>query len=70
MHFTIFDTPIINTLMHWLSRLVLRLLGWRVEGRAPDAAKYVLIAAPQVFSNPGMSLKAEGISSFETRVDG
>ena len=46
MHFTIFDTPIINTLMHWLSRLVLRLLGWRVEGRAPDAAKYVLIAAP------------------------
>jgi 1-acyl-sn-glycerol-3-phosphate acyltransferase len=46
MHFTIFDTPLINTLMHWLSRLVLRLLGWRVEGRAPDAAKYVLIAAP------------------------
>ncbi len=46
MHFTIFDTPIINTLMHWLSRPGLRLLGWRVEGRAPDAAKYVLIAAP------------------------
>ena len=46
MHFTIFDTPIINTLMHGLSRLVLRLLGWRVEGCAPDAAKYVLIAAP------------------------
>ena len=46
MHFTIFDTPIINTLMHGLSRLVLRLLGWRVEGRAPDAAKYLLIAVP------------------------
>jgi 1-acyl-sn-glycerol-3-phosphate acyltransferase len=46
MHFTIFDTPIINALMHWLSRLGLRLLGWRLEGRAPDAAKYVLIAAP------------------------
>jgi 1-acyl-sn-glycerol-3-phosphate acyltransferase len=46
MHFTIFDTPIINTFMHWLSRLGLRLLGWRVEGSTPDAAKYVLIAAP------------------------
>ena len=46
MHSTIFDTPIINTLMHWLSRLVLWLSGWRIEGRAPDVPKYVLIAAP------------------------
>lgn len=46
MHHTIFDTPIINTLMHWLSRLLLHLLGWRIEGGVPSAPKYVLIAAP------------------------
>jgi len=46
MHRTIFNTPLINTLMHWLSRLILRLLGWRIEGKAPTAPKYVLIAAP------------------------
>ncbi len=46
MHRTIFDTPVINLLMHWLSRLVLHLLGWRVEGGPPAAEKCVLIAAP------------------------
>lgn len=46
MHRTIFNTPLINTLMHWLSRLILRLLGWQIEGKAPAAPKYVLIAAP------------------------
>jgi 1-acyl-sn-glycerol-3-phosphate acyltransferase len=46
MQRTIFDTPIINTLMHWLSRLLLHLLGWRIEGAAPAVQKYVLIGAP------------------------
>ncbi|PKO87302.1 MAG: glycerol acyltransferase [Betaproteobacteria bacterium HGW-Betaproteobacteria-10] len=46
MHHTIFDTPLINTLMHWFSRLLLKLMGWRIEGGAPDAEKYVLIGAP------------------------
>ena len=46
MHYTIFDTPIINVLMCWLGRLALRLTGWRVVGGVPGAAKYVLIAAP------------------------
>ena len=46
MHYTIFDTPVINTLMRWISVTLLRLLGWRVAGQAPDDKKYVLIAAP------------------------
>jgi 1-acyl-sn-glycerol-3-phosphate acyltransferase len=46
MHHTIFDTPVINVLMHWLSRLALLLTGWRVAGEAPAVPKYVLIAAP------------------------
>ena len=46
MHHTIFDTPVINVLMHWFSRMALRLTGWRVVGGAPTVPKYVLIAAP------------------------
>jgi 1-acyl-sn-glycerol-3-phosphate acyltransferase len=46
MQKTIFDTPIINTLMRSISLLVLRLMGWKAEGVRPDAPKYVLIAAP------------------------
>lgn len=46
MHKTIFDTPLINTLMRWFSLAMLRLLGWRTEGIRPEAPKYVLIAAP------------------------
>jgi 1-acyl-sn-glycerol-3-phosphate acyltransferase len=46
MHYTIFDTPVVNVLMHWLARLMLRLTGWRIVGGVPAAPKYVLIAAP------------------------
>lgn len=46
MHYTIFDTPVINTLMRWFSLAVLRLCGWQVEGKKPSEPKYVLIAAP------------------------
>jgi 1-acyl-sn-glycerol-3-phosphate acyltransferase len=47
MHHTIFDTPIVNTLLRWLSIGFLRLTGWTVVGKLPaNAAKSVLIAAP------------------------
>lgn len=47
MHHTIFDTPIVNTLLRWLSIAFLRLTGWQVVGELPaDTAKSVLIAAP------------------------
>lgn len=46
MHFTIFKTPLINTLMRWVSSLILRLLGWRVDRTAADVRKCVLIGAP------------------------
>jgi 1-acyl-sn-glycerol-3-phosphate acyltransferase len=46
MHHTIFDTPYVNGFMHWISVRILRLLGWRIEGEAPAAPKYVMIAAP------------------------
>ena len=46
MHYTIFDTPIIRTLLRWMSIMVLKMRGWRIEGRFPEISKYVLIAAP------------------------
>ena len=47
MHHTIFDTPIVNTLLRGMSIAFLRLTGWKVVGKLPpDAVKSVLIAAP------------------------
>ena len=47
MHHTIFDTPVVNTLLRAGSRIFLRVNGWTVEGSLPpEAAKSVLIAAP------------------------
>jgi 1-acyl-sn-glycerol-3-phosphate acyltransferase len=47
MHRTIFDTPVVNTLLRSLSVAFLRLTGWKVEGQLPEGCtKSVLIAAP------------------------
>ena len=47
MQHTIFDTPIVNTLLRGMSIAFLRMTGWKVLGKLPPgAAKSVLIAAP------------------------
>jgi len=47
MHRTIFDTPIVNTLLRGLSLAFLKLAGWKVEGcLPPHCQKSVFIAAP------------------------
>jgi len=46
LNYTIFDTPIVRTLIRWFSIIFLWVNGWRVSGRLPDAPKFVLIAAP------------------------
>lgn len=43
---TIFNTPILSGILHYVSRALLRVTGWRVEGQLPDMPKFVLIAAP------------------------
>ena len=44
---TIFNTPVVNTVLRALSVGFLRFTGWRVEGKLPpEARKSVLIAAP------------------------
>lgn len=47
MHATIFDTPVVNTLLRWFSIRFLKATGWKVEGALPIGVdKCVLIAAP------------------------
>lgn len=47
MQRTIFNTPVVNTVLRGFSVTFLRLTGWRVEGELPEeAAKSVFIAAP------------------------
>jgi 1-acyl-sn-glycerol-3-phosphate acyltransferase len=46
MKTTIFNTPILSFIFHILARLIMWILGWRVEGKLPDLPKYILIGAP------------------------
>lgn len=47
MHRTIFDTPVVNTLLRGLSLVILKVTGWKVEGALPaNTPKCVMIAAP------------------------
>ncbi|MEW6084817.1 MAG: lysophospholipid acyltransferase family protein [Chloroflexota bacterium] len=43
---TIFNTPILSRIFHYLARFFMRLFGWRVDGSLPALPKYVLIGAP------------------------
>jgi len=46
MKTTIFNTPILSTIFHYEAKIIMRMLGWRIEGSLPDLPKYVLIGAP------------------------
>ncbi len=46
MKLTIFNTPIISPILRLISNSLMRLAGWRVEGKLPDLPKFVLIGAP------------------------
>jgi 1-acyl-sn-glycerol-3-phosphate acyltransferase len=47
MHLTLFDTPVVNTILRGLSIAFMKLTGWKVEGELPpNGQKCVLIAAP------------------------
>jgi len=43
---TIFNTPILSTVLRFFANLFLRLFGWRIAGELPDMPKYILIGAP------------------------
>ena len=43
---TIFNTPFLSTIFHYLARFWMRFFSWRIDGILPDIPKYVLIGAP------------------------
>ena len=43
---TIFRTPLVSGLLHYVSRGLLKLSGWRILGEPPADQRYVLIGAP------------------------
>ena len=46
MKTTIFNTPVLSTFYHYLAKIIMQLVGWRVDGKLPDIPKFVLIGAP------------------------
>jgi len=46
MHYTVFDTPVVRQVLHWISRAYLNVFKWRCEGLLPNFPKCVMIAAP------------------------
>jgi len=46
METTIFNTPILSGIYHYLAKSMMRLAGWHVEGALPDLPKFVLVGAP------------------------
>lgn len=46
MQTTIFNTPFVTQLFAVLARLILRILGWKIHGKAPPLARFILVAAP------------------------
>jgi 1-acyl-sn-glycerol-3-phosphate acyltransferase len=43
---TIFNTPLLSKILHHLAGAILRMVGWRVEGRLPNLPKFILVGAP------------------------
>jgi 1-acyl-sn-glycerol-3-phosphate acyltransferase len=47
MRYTLFSTPLLSPTLRVLSKIILKIIRWRVDGSLPtDQKKYVLIVAP------------------------
>jgi 1-acyl-sn-glycerol-3-phosphate acyltransferase len=47
MRYTLFSTPLLTPALRILSKIILKIIRWRVDGSLPtDQSKYVLIVAP------------------------
>jgi 1-acyl-sn-glycerol-3-phosphate acyltransferase len=46
LHYTIFNTPLIKSILRGVSLFFLRTLGWKEIGQLPKKAKYLIIVAP------------------------
>lgn len=65
--FTIFNTPILNSILHYACRLYLKLAGWRLEGTPPHVDRYVVIAAPHT-SNWDLPMTLAVVFAYRLKV--
>jgi len=67
LQYTIFDTPVLKTLLRWFSILFFKIAGWRTKGRLPDIPKFVLVGAPHT-SNWDFPYSLFIIFIFKTKI--
>ena len=65
--FTIFDTPLLNTILRAGSLLFLKTAGWKLEGNLPVTRQYVIIAAPHT-SNWDLPMMLAVVFAFRLKV--
>lgn len=46
MHHTMFNTPVVKSLLRGISLCLLKIFGWKTSGSLPRAEKYIIIVAP------------------------
>jgi 1-acyl-sn-glycerol-3-phosphate acyltransferase len=67
MRYTVFDTPILKPLLHYVALAILKVSGWRKEGQVPDAPKFVAISAPHT-SNWDLAIGLVLAFAFKVKV--
>ena len=67
MRWTVFNTPVVSTLLHGVSVLLLRLLGWRTQGGPPEDPKFVVVSGPHT-SNWDLPLLVMFAFAFRRRI--
>ena len=65
--FTIFDTPLLKTLLRFSCLLYLKGAGWRLTGEVPSARRFVLIAAPHT-SNWDLPMTLAIVFAFRLKI--
>ena len=64
---TIFNTPVVSTVLHGVAVLLLRLFGWRTDGVVPDEPKFVVVGAPHT-SNWDLPLAVMFAFAYDRRI--
>jgi 1-acyl-sn-glycerol-3-phosphate acyltransferase len=68
MQYTIFDIPILKSILKWVSISILRIYGWCREGQVPNIPKYVMIVAPHT-SNWDLAIGLALVFAFKLKLN-
>jgi len=67
MRHTMFNTPVVKSVLRGISLILLKVLGWKTSGNLPGARKYIIIVAPHT-SNWDLFFAI--LLAFALKVDG